>query len=160
MTNEKIKSLPELERLTSKLKDSGKRIVFTNGCFDLLHLGHIKLLAEAKKKGDVLVVGLNSDFSIKGLKGPSRPILCQDDRAQILAALECVDYVVVFDEPNPLNLIECIRPDVLIKGGDWELDEVVGGNLVSSYGGEVISGPLEKGRSTQSIIETVLERFR
>jgi len=160
MTNEKIKSLPELERLTSKLKNSGKRIVFTNGCFDLLHLGHIKLLAEAKKKGDVLVVGLNSDRSIKGLKGPSRPILCQDDRAQILAALECVDYVVVFDEPNPLNLIECIRPDVLIKGGDWELDEVVGGNLVSSYGGEVISGPLEKGRSTQSIIETVLERFK
>lgn len=160
MAGEKIKSITELEKIVTELKNRKKRTVFTNGCFDLLHVGHIKLIAFAKERGDTLIVGLNSDRSARLLKGPGRPILGQDDRAEILTALRFVDYVVIFDEPDPLKLIQRLRPDVLVKGGDWRLEEVVGRDFVSSYGGEVVRGPLIEGRSTHSIIETILERFK
>lgn len=130
-----------------------KKIVFTNGCFDLLHVGHIRYLQEARRQGDVLVVGVNSDASVKILKGPTRPIQNENDRAEILAALGCVDYTVVFTEETPAKLIEAVRPDVLAKGGDWTIDKIVGGPFVQSYGGVVKSLVLVDGKSTTKIIE-------
>lgn len=160
MINKKIKGLEELERIVPDLKGKGKRVVFTNGCFDLLHLGHIKYLDEARRLGDCLVVGLNSDESVKAIKGKMRPIFPQQDRAQILAALESVDYVVVFDEATPLELIQALKPDVLTKGGDWKPEEVVGKEFVESYGGKVLTSSLVEGCSTQSVIKTIVERFK
>lgn len=133
-----------------------KKVVFTNGCFDLLHVGHIRYLQEAKTLGDILVVGINSDKSVRGLKkGPDRPIQNQDDRAIILAALAAVDYVCVFDEPTPLGLIEKIKPDVLVKGGDWKPDQIVGADVVLKGGGMVRSLQFVEGRSTSEIVEKI-----
>lgn len=160
MINTKIKSLADLKEVIADLKAKGKRIVFTNGCFDLLHLGHIRLLKEAGSKGDILIVGLNSDSSVRAIKGEGRPITPQTERAQVLAALECVDYVVIFDELVPLDLIHALKPDVLIKGGDWKQEEVVGKDFVESLGGKVETVALVEGRSTKSIIKTILEKFR
>lgn len=134
-----------------------KKIVFTNGCFDLLHVGHVRYLQEAKNLGDFLVLGLNSDSSVRKLKGPERPVQTQDDRAEILAALNCVDFVVIFDEETPLKLIENVKPDILVKGGDWAVDKIVGSKFVLSGGGEVKSLPFHQGRSTSSIIQKVLK---
>lgn len=135
------------------LKQQNKKIVFTNGCFDLLHVGHVRYLSEAKKLGDFLVVGVNSDESVKRLKGPTRPIQNQSDRAEILKSLKSVDETVIFSEDTPEELIQKIRPDILVKGGDWSVDQIVGGHFVQSYGGKVCSLTFVDGKSTTQIIE-------
>lgn len=133
-------------------KQRQKKVVFTNGCFDLLHVGHVRYLQEAKAQGDLLVVGLNSDSSVKKLKGPTRPVQIEADRAEILAALSAVDYVVIFDEETPEKLIHAVRPHVLVKGGDWKPETIVGAPFVMSYGGEVKSLQFVQGKSTTSLI--------
>ncbi len=130
-----------------------KKIVFTNGCFDLLHVGHVRYLQEARAQGDLLVVGVNSDVSVKRLKGPTRPIQNESDRAEILAALAAVDFVVIFTEDTPALLIEAVRPDVLVKGGDWKPEQIVGSSFVQSYGGQVKSLQFVDGKSTTSLIQ-------
>jgi D-beta-D-heptose 7-phosphate kinase/D-beta-D-heptose 1-phosphate adenosyltransferase len=151
----KIRTRSEMLGVADGLRRDGKRIVFTNGCFDLLHVGHMHLLNEAKKLGDVLVVGLNSDASVRNLKGESRPIVSEHDRSEAIAALECVDYLVVFDEPDPMELIRAVRPDVLVKGGDYKESEVVGAEFLRSYGGEVALIPLREGISTSRLVEAI-----
>jgi D-beta-D-heptose 7-phosphate kinase/D-beta-D-heptose 1-phosphate adenosyltransferase len=136
-------------------KSQNETIVFTNGCFDVLHRGHIEYLKFCKNAGNVLVVGLNSDSSVKAIKGPDRPINNQLDRAAVLAAMEAVDYIITFDEPDPLNLIKQVRPDVLIKGKDWEKKGIIGADFVKQYGGKVLFAPLIEGKSTTEIIEKV-----
>lgn len=133
----------------------GRKVVFTNGCFDILHVGHIRYLQEARSLGDLLVVGLNSDSSVRALKGPTRPVQNEGDRAEILAALEAVSCVVIFSESTPEKLIEAIRPDVLVKGGDWPIEKIVGAKSVLGWGGEVKSLKFHPGRSTSSILEKV-----
>lgn len=132
-----------------------KRVVFTNGCFDLLHVGHLQTLVQARAQGDHLVVGLNSDRSVSALKGPARPLVAQQERAQMLAALECVDTVVIFDEDNPLQLLGLIRPAVHVKGGDYTAEQLPETPLVRSWGGEVIIAPIVPSRST-SLLEKAL----
>lgn len=131
------------------------RIVFTNGCFDLLHVGHIRYLQEAKSLGDKLIVALNSDASVQKLKGPTRPVQQELDRAEIMAALACVDYVTIFGEQTPLEIIELLKPDILVKGGDWTPDKIVGSAFVLKNGGQVKSLAFQPGRSTSSIIEKI-----
>lgn len=155
----KIKSLEVLSALIAAEKNRGKRIVFTNGCFDLLHFGHVKYLQKARSLGDLLVLGLNSDASVRRLKGPKRPLIDQDERAHLLAALDCIDYVVIFDEDTPLNLITSLKPHILAKGGDYSLDGVVGRDVVESYGGRVELITFVDGKSTTNIIERVLELY-
>ncbi len=150
--SEKVKSLDELETLTAAARTNGKIVVFTNGCFDLLHRGHIYLLREAKALGDLLVVAINSDQSVKAIKGPTRPILAETDRLELIASMEMVDYVVLFDEPDPYNIISILRPHILVKGGDWSAEEVIGGDLVQGNGGKVVVVPYLKGFSTTEII--------
>jgi D-beta-D-heptose 7-phosphate kinase / D-beta-D-heptose 1-phosphate adenosyltransferase len=156
---EKIRKKEDLRRIVEDLKEKGKRIVFTNGCFDLIHLGHIRCLEKAKSLGDILVVGVNSDRSVRSLKGPERPILQEEERAEILSGLGCVDYVTIFDEPTPLELISSLQPDVLAKGGDWAKEAVVGREVVERSGGEAVILPFVEGTSTSNIIETILKRF-
>ncbi len=132
-----------------------ERVVFTNGCFDLLHIGHVRYLTQAKLCGEVLVVGLNSDASVSRLKGTGRPLTPQDERKEILLSLRMVDYVFIFDEETPLELIKKVRPDVLVKGGDWPVEKIVGGDLVKSLGGKVLSLPYVEGHSTSALIETM-----
>lgn len=151
----KIKSSANLSKILAKLQSKGKRIVFTNGCFDIIHLGHIKYLSKAKKLGDVLVVGLNSDSSVRAIKGKSRPINNERDRAGVLASLNFIDYVTVFNESMPERLIKKLRPDVLVKGADWKAKDIVGNEFVKSYGGKVARVPFVKGYSTTSIINRV-----
>lgn len=138
--------------LCNKLHRAGKKIVFTNGVFDILHMGHVKYLSQAKDLGDVLIIGLNTDKSVQLIKGPDRPINPQRDRAGVLAALECVDYVVYFAEDTPAKLIDKVRPDVLVKGADYKIREIVGADFVQSYGGEVKRLKMLKGRSTTGVI--------
>ena len=141
----------------AELKKEGRKIVFTNGCFDLLHIGHITYLNEARELGDILVVGINSDSSVHTLKGEQRPIIPEQERSHLLAALECVDYVILFDEDTPLNLIKDIRPDILVKGADYTKEEVVGHDVVESYGGSVVLFPLVENMSTSSLINRIKE---
>ena len=141
-----------------ELKKEGKRIAFTNGCFDILHVGHIHSFREAKKNGDILIVAVNSDNSVRSLKGPSRPFTPEDQRAAILAAVEEVDYVVIFDELDPLAIITDIRPHVLVKGEDWAEGAVIGQDVVESEGGKVIRVPLIQGISTSRLIEKIRAR--
>lgn len=150
--DEKLLDDRHLAAVVQALSRAHKRVVFTNGCFDLLHPGHVMLLAEARRRGDVLIVGINSDASVKRLKGESRPILSQRDRAQVLGGLDAVDFVVVFDEDTPEKLIGIVRPDVLVKGGDYTEETVVGAAFVRSYGGDVALVPLVEGRSTTSMV--------
>jgi rfaE bifunctional protein nucleotidyltransferase chain/domain len=147
-----VVSFDGISSALKSLKTSGKKIVFTNGCFDLLHVGHVRYLQEARAQGDILVVGVNSDASTKRLKGPTRPVQNESDRAEILAALGCIDFSVIFTEDTPQNLIEQVRPDVLVKGGDWAVDQIVGAPFVQSYGGEVRSLHFVDGKSTTKII--------
>jgi D-beta-D-heptose 7-phosphate kinase/D-beta-D-heptose 1-phosphate adenosyltransferase len=133
-------------------------VVFTNGCFDLLHLGHVRYLEAARGLGEYLIVGVNSDASVREIKGDSRPVTCQAERAEVLAALACVDAVVLFDQPDPLALIETVAPDVLVKGGDWPLDRIVGREFVEARGGRVLSIPLTPDASTTGIIDRVLAK--
>jgi D-beta-D-heptose 7-phosphate kinase/D-beta-D-heptose 1-phosphate adenosyltransferase len=157
--NKKLFPPGELAAQLALLRQQGKRIVFTNGCFDLLHAGHIYSLTQAKASGDVLVVGINSDASVKRLKGAKRPILDAAERATVLGALEVVDYVTIFDEDTPQDLIILLQPTVLVKGGDWRVDAVVGKAEVESWGGKVVLIPYQDGRSTTNIIERVLEAY-
>ena len=148
----KILTLPDLEKKIAQWRLIGKTIAFTNGCFDILHAGHIASLTEAAKQADILVVGLNADSSIQGLKGHGRPINKEDARALLLASLLMVDAVILFSEPNPRDLIVAIRPDVLVKGGDYKVEEIAGAKEVMSWGGKVIINPIVEGFSTYSII--------
>ena len=148
--------LAPLTRLLSSLKKEkkkGKKVVFTNGCFDVLHLGHVRYLRKAKSLGDILVVGLNTDASVRKLKGPERPLNREKDRAEVLGALECVDHIVLFKESTPDRLIRAVRPGVLVKGGDWKKEEIVGSAFVESYGGKVRSLPFVDGFSTTGLIK-------
>ena len=149
----KIKDVKNLARTLSALKSRGKRIVFTNGCFDILHVGHVDYLSKAKRLGDILVIGLNSDSSVKKIKGKGRPINRESDRAKVLAALGCVDYVTLFAESTPENIIMKLRPNVLVKGGDWKVKDIVGGDFVRKNGGKVKNIPFVKGYSTTAVIE-------
>lgn len=141
-----------LGELCNELRRSGKKIIFTNGCFDILHVGHTRYLAESKRLGDILIVGLNSDSSVKRLKGDSRPVNSEPDRAEVLSALESVDFVSIFDEDTPYELIKCLIPDVITKGGDYNPDDVVGADIVRANGGEVIIINFVEGKSTTSVI--------
>ena len=156
---EKIKQRKELLKIIKDLKAKGKRIVFTNGCFDLLHIGHIRYLEEARALGDFLVVGVNSDSSVRKLKGPQRPVLPEEERAEILSGLGCVDYITLFDEIDPLKLITSLHPHILVKGGDWTKEQIVGREVVERSGGEVVIIPLVKGVSTSNLIETILKKY-
>ena len=151
----KIKTQSEIRKITDKLKRQGKRIVFTNGCFDILHYGHIKYLQDAKNLADVLVLGLNSDSSIRKIKGSARPINKQLDRARVLSALTCVDYLTIFSEDTPLRLIKLIQPDVLVKGGDWQAEKIVGADFVKSHGGKVLAISYINGYSTTKLINKI-----
>ena len=153
MDVERIYDLSDLIPVVERHKARGETVVFTNGCFDLLHVGHVRYLAQARREGDVLVVGLNSDRSVKHLKGPDRPVQTEVDRAEILSAMRCVDYVVIFDEATPIDLITALKPDILVKGEDWEEDKIVGANEVKSWGGRVVRASLIAGASTSSLIE-------
>ncbi len=155
MIQEKIKSLIELLPLAAEEKKRGKKIVFTNGCFDLIHAGHVEYLEEARKLGDLLVIGLNSDRSVRAIKGIARPVNTQTARAVVLAALECVQYVILFNEADPLQLILAIKPDILVKGGDWPAAEIVGAKEVKAYGGSVKTIPFVPGYSTTDLIEKI-----
>lgn len=150
-------SREELAGLGQRLRASGKRVVFTNGCFDLLHVGHTRYLEAARALGDVLVVGLNSDASVRGLKGPGRPVVPEAERAELLGALRCVDYVTLFDEPTPVEVIALLRPDVHTKGGDYRADDLPEAATVRACGGEVAILPFSEGRSTTGLIERILE---
>ena len=152
----KVTTRPALIKTLSTLREQGKRIVFTNGCFDLMHVGHTRYLQAARDLGDVLVVGVNTDASIRGLnKGAGRPIVPESQRAEVLAALACVDYVILFDEPDPGRLIADLQPDVLVKGGDWTPDRIVGRELVEARGGIVKAIPLVPGVSTTTLVEKI-----
>jgi D-beta-D-heptose 7-phosphate kinase/D-beta-D-heptose 1-phosphate adenosyltransferase len=137
---------------------NGRRVVFTNGCFDLLHPGHVRSLEQARELGDLLVVGLNSDASVRELKGAARPVLAQEERAAILAGLAAVDYVVIFDRPTPREILARLRPDILVKGADWSLDSIAGREEVEAGGGRVVSVPLEPGFSTTSLVDELHRR--
>lgn len=153
--SDKVKSLGELKGITASAKTNGKIVVFTNGCFDLLHRGHIYLLREAKALGDLLVVAINSDSSVKAIKGPTRPILAETDRLELIASMEMVNYVLLFDEPDPYKIISVLHPNILVKGGDWPAEEVVGGDIVQANGGKVVVIPYLKGFSTTEIIAKI-----
>ncbi|MBM3251298.1 MAG: D-glycero-beta-D-manno-heptose 1-phosphate adenylyltransferase [Candidatus Omnitrophica bacterium] len=158
---EKLKNLKNLAAIVSRLKRQGKTIVFTNGCFDILHYGHAKYLEKARRLGDCLVVGLNSDRSVTIIKkDKNRPVNSQLERASVLAALSSVDYIVIFNELTPFKLIKALKPDIIIKGGDWHKDEVVGKDIVESYGGKVVIAPYVKGYSTTNIIKSIIKNSR
>lgn len=155
MLNNKICSTCEIIKIVEKLKKENKKIVFTNGCFDLLHIGHVNLFQKAKTLGDVLIVAINSDASLAQLKGPKRPLVPQTDRTQILAALSCIDYVVVFNEQTPYELLSKLKPDILVKGGDYKIEDIVGKEFVK----EVYRYPLVEGKSTTKLIKLIIERY-
>jgi D-glycero-beta-D-manno-heptose 1-phosphate adenylyltransferase len=153
---EKVVTEARLLDAIAKARAGGQRVVFTNGCFDLMHIGHTRYLAQAKSLGDLLVVGVNSDASVRSLdKAPGRPIVPEGQRAEVVAALACVDYVVMFSEPDPGRLIAAVQPDVLIKGGDWPLDKIIGRNLVEARGGVVKTIPLVPGMSTTALLQRI-----
>ncbi len=156
--SDKLVSLEALLARAVERRQRGQRIVFTNGCFDLLHVGHVSYLQEAAQLGDVLVVGVNSDRSVRKLKGPSRPVIKERDRAAMLAALACVDYVLVFDEDTPEEILRALRPDVLVKGGTYAADEVVGHEIVTAYGGKVCLTGVVDGVSTTRILDSLAAR--
>jgi rfaE bifunctional protein nucleotidyltransferase chain/domain len=152
----KLKSLDEAVVIAAQARRDGKSVVFTNGCFDILHRGHVHVLRQAKALGDLLIVALNSDRSVKAIKGPRRPILPEIDRVELIGAMEMVDYLVLFDEPDPYNLIAAIKPNILAKGGDWSAEKVIGADVVEQAGGRVELIPYLKGFSSSAIIERIL----
>jgi len=151
----KIVGRASLVEAVRNLQRAGKKVVFTNGCFDLLHVGHVRYLQEARELGDALVVGVNSDASVRRLKGPGRPLTPAKERAEILAALACVDFVTIFGSATPLQLIRALGPDILVKGGDWPVDAIVGREVVEGHGGKVIAIPFVKNRSTTAVIDKI-----
>ena len=154
----KLKTWEEIARIIKELKNQKKKIIFTNGCFDILHSGHVKYLAEARELGDVLILGLNSDSSVKRLKGNDRPINNEQERAVVLSALCSVSYIVIFEDDTPYKLINHIKPNILVKGGDWKLVEIVGADIVNSYNGEVKSLSFIDGKSSTDIINKLKEK--
>lgn len=155
---DKVKTVDELASIAAQARANGRTVVFTNGCFDLLHRGHIHTLRQAKAQGDLLIVALNSDVSVRAIKGTSRPIMTESDRIELIAALEMVDYVVVYDDPDPYKLIAAIRPNVLAKGGDWSADKIIGSDIVEKNGGRVEVIPYLAGFSTTKIIERIRDK--
>jgi len=151
----KVKTVSALSAKLNSLKSRGSKVVFTNGCFDILHVGHVDYLEKAKRQGNILVVGLNSDSSVKKIKGSARPINRQRDRARVLAALSCVDYITIFSEDTPERLIKKLKPDIIVKGGDWKKKDIVGGSFVESLGGKVVTIPFVPGYSTTSLIKKI-----
>ena len=149
----------DIEKFCEVLRKGGKRVVFTNGCFDIFHVGHLRYLKESSKYGDMLIVGVNSDASVKRLKGANRPIVTENERAELLASLSFVSYVVIFDEDTPYEIIKRIKPDFITKGGDYNPDTVVGKDIVEAKGGKVIICPLEENKSTTNIIKKILEVY-
>jgi D-beta-D-heptose 7-phosphate kinase/D-beta-D-heptose 1-phosphate adenosyltransferase len=158
MSRQKILSMDQLLAERDQLRTAGKRLVFTNGVFDLLHVGHVRYLAHARELGDALVVAINSDRTVRELKGPDRPVFDQDERAEILAALRDVDYVVIFDDISPRSLIAKLLPDVLVKGGDYQVDEIHGREEVEAAGGKVIPLPFVPGASTTLLLERMKKK--
>lgn len=154
----KVATLAKARRLAARARQQGKRLVFTNGCFDLLHPGHVRYLNRARAAGDLLIVGLNSDRSVRRLKGPGRPIQPVQARAEVLAALAAVDLVVLFDADTPIELIRALRPDVLVKGADWASERIVGRDEVLAYGGRVLRVPIVAGQSTTRLVRKVSAR--
>ena len=151
----RVLSLSDASAFAADLHAQGKRVVFTNGVFDLLHPGHVRYLQAARGEGDALVIGVNSDRSVRANKGPSRPIIPEHERAELLAALACVDAVVIFDEDTPADIIRYVQPDVLVKGADWAADQIVGRDTVEARGGKVVRIPVEQGWSTSGIVERI-----
>jgi rfaE bifunctional protein nucleotidyltransferase chain/domain len=162
MTTKKLTTLPQLRTLVETARSKGQKAVWTNGCFDIMHAGHILYLEKARALGDLLIVGLNSDASVRLLKGPSRPIVPEDQRAIVMGALSCVDYVIVFDEQSPLRLLEILKPEVFAKGGDYTLDTLdqKERRMVESYGGNIALLPGVPGMSTSNLIEKILQSHR
>ena len=159
MASNKIISLDEIVRQRSRFRETNKRLVFTNGCFDILHVGHVRYLNRARTLGDVLIVAVNSDRSVRQIKGDFRPLVPEMERAEVLAALACVDYVFIFDDATPQQVIDAIVPDVLVKGADWDINDVVGRDTVERAGGSVLTIPMVEGSSTSGIIQKVLDLF-
>jgi len=151
-------SLEEAVKIRKECRRKGKKVVFTNGCFDIIHVGHIRLLKEASKLGDVLIIGLNSDDSVRKIKGPARPINSLSDRAEVLSSIRYVDYIIAFEEETPRRLISLLLPDVLVKGGDYRKNEIVGADVVEAEGGKVVTIPLVEGKSTTKLIERIRNR--
>ena len=156
---DKIITRRRLQALVKKLRVKGSRIVFTNGCFDLLHIGHIRYLEKAKSLGDILIVALNSDRSVRRIKGPQRPIISERERAEVIAALGCVDYVILFHEPDPQNIIADLLPDILVKGGDWSKDNIIGRDIVQAKGGKVVTIPMVPQASSTNIINSIIKKY-
>ena len=156
----KVIKVENLTPLLDKARKSGRKVVFTNGCFDILHVGHVRYMAAAKSEGDLLVVGLNSDSSVRLIKGSKRPIYPQQHRAEVLASLIFIDYVVLFDAPDPMKLIQKLKPDILVKGEDWAEVDIIGADFVKSYGGRVARIPLVSDVSTSNLIQKILELYR
>ena len=156
----KVLELQDLVQTIWNLRELGKKIVFTNGCFDILHVGHVRYLTAARSEGDVLVVGLNSDESVRSIKPENRPIVNQNQRAEVLAGLECVDYITVFNEPDPLKVIKELKPDVLVKGADWIEKEIIGADIVKANGGKVVRVPVVHEVSTSRIIQRIAKRYQ
>lgn len=155
LKNQKFHSAEKTAEIIKKLKKQGKKIVFTNGCFDLIHVGHVSLFQKAKTLGDVLIVAINSDKSLAGLKGPKRPLVGQTDRVKLLSAIDVIDYIVIFSEQTPYNLLKKLTPDVLVKGGDYKIEDIVGREFVK----KVYRYPLVKGKSTSNLIKLIVERY-
>ena len=156
----KIVQREDLAQIMKAVRASGEKVVFTNGCFDILHVGHVRYLTAAKSEGNILVVGLNSDKSVKSIKKENRPIIPQEQRAEVLSSLGCVDYVTFFDEPDPLSLIEAVQPDVLVKGADWPEEEIVGADFVKANGGRVVRVSVVPDVSTSRIIQQIIKKHQ
>jgi len=156
----KIKSVDELDIISKKIKSEGKKIITTNGVFDIIHIGHIRYLQEAKRLGDILIIGVNSDNSVKRIKDSRRPINNEDDRAEVLAALECVNYVTIFNENDPINFLSVIKPDIHVKGGDYGEDEIIEKDTVNSNGGKIELLPLIGGYSTTNFIKEIVKKYK
>ncbi|MCM8825407.1 MAG: D-glycero-beta-D-manno-heptose 1-phosphate adenylyltransferase [Candidatus Omnitrophica bacterium] len=157
MKSKKIKSLRQLKKIVEGLKKKGRKIVFTNGCFDILHAGHLYSLEKARKLGDVLIVGINSDSSVRKLKGRNRPVINEKDRSYLVSGFYCVDYCVIFENETPIHLIRTLKPDIIVKGADYKKEQIVGAEDVKAYGGKVVRMRLLPGRSTSSVIKKIHE---
>ncbi len=160
MASSKIKSIKEIENAVSELKKKGKKIVTTNGCFDILHIGHSRYLKEAKKLGDVLIVGVNTDSSVKSFKGDKRPINNENARAELVASLDCVDYVFLFSYPDPRKILEKIKPDIHAKGADRKIWQIIEKSVVEKNGGKIVLIPVAEGYSTTSLINKIIEVYK
>lgn len=155
----KVLPVHELQKVLALLRSTGKKVVFTNGCFDILHTGHTRYLTRARSLGDILVVAVNSDASVRTIKGEKRPVNSETDRMETLAALEMVDFVTLFSEPDPYRVIKELQPDVLVKGGDWPIEKIIGRDIVEARGGTVVNVPYIDGQSTTGIIEKIVKTY-